>query len=106
VSDAEARGSYTESGVRFEIADCARNVQVEFPQHDVTARDSLKKARLLSRVLHDFERVLSAESEVAVARERERRAVRAGPPQASEWMVHIVAEIPGVDAAAARTAGV
>ncbi len=51
VPDTEgARGSYVESSVRFEIADCARNVQLEFPLHDVTARrNSLKKARLLSR---------------------------------------------------------
>jgi hypothetical protein len=51
VPDTEgARGSYVESSVRFEIVDCARNVQLEFPLHDVTARrDSLKKARLLSR---------------------------------------------------------
>ena len=104
VPDTEgARGSYVESSVRFEIADCARNVQLEFPLHDVTARrNSLKKARLLSRAIHDFERALTAESEVAAARERERRAVRAGSPQASEWMVHVVAEIPGVDAAAER----
>jgi len=43
----------------------ARNVQLDFPQHDATAgRNSLTKARFLSRALHDFERALTAESEV------------------------------------------
>jgi hypothetical protein len=104
VSDTEgARGSYVESSVRLEIADCARNVQLEFPLHDATVRrNSLKKARILSRALHDFERALTAESEVAAARERDRNAVRVGSAQASEWMVHVLAEIPGVDAAAER----
>jgi hypothetical protein len=58
VSDTEGEGgSYVESNVRFEIADCARNVQLEFPLHDAAAcRNSLRKARLLSSVLHEFER--------------------------------------------------
>jgi hypothetical protein len=35
VPDTEGEGgSYVESNVRFEIADCARNVQLEFPLHD------------------------------------------------------------------------
>lgn len=51
VPDTEgARGSYVQCGVRFEIADCARKVQLEFPWHDATGRrNGLKKARLLSR---------------------------------------------------------
>jgi hypothetical protein len=101
VSDTDdAHGSYVESSVRFEIADCARKVQLEFPLHDATVRrNSLKKARLLSRTLHEFERALTAESEVAAARERERRVARARSVQASEWMVHVLAEIRRVDAA-------
>ena len=48
VPDTEgARGSYVESSVRFEIADCARNVQLEFLLHDAAARrNSLRKARV------------------------------------------------------------
>ena len=39
VPDTEgAPGSYVESSVRFEIAHCARNVQLEFPLHDAAAR--------------------------------------------------------------------
>jgi hypothetical protein len=104
VPDTEgARGSYVESSVRFEIVDCARNVQLEFPLHDVTARrDSLKKARLLSRGPSRLRARPDRRIGGRAARERERRAVRAGSPQASEWMVHVEAEIPGVEAAAER----
>ncbi|MGH2595179.1 MAG: hypothetical protein ACRDH7_04370 [Actinomycetota bacterium] len=100
VPDSEgARGSYVESSVRFEIADCARNVQVEFPLHDAAARrNSLRKARLLSSVLRDFERALSAEAKVAAARERDRRSLRASSPEATEWMVHVVADVSEPDA--------
>ena len=100
VPDTEgARGSYVESSVRFEIADCARNVQLEFPLHDAAARrNSLRKARLLSSVLQEFERALSAEAKVAAARERDRRSLRACSPDATEWMVHVVADVSGPDA--------
>jgi len=99
VSDTEGeRGSYAESNVRFELADCVRNVQLEFPLHDAAARgNSLRKACLLSQALHDFERALAAEAHVAAARERDRRAVRTRVPQTSEWMVHVLAQIPGLD---------
>jgi hypothetical protein len=99
VPDTEgARGSYVESSVRFEIADCARNVQLEFPLHDAAARrNSLRKARVLSSALQEFERALSAEARVAAARERDRRSLRAGSPDATEWMVHAVAEVSAPD---------
>lgn len=97
-------GSYVESHVRFEIADCARNVQLEFPLHDAAARsNSLRKARLLSQALQDFEKALAAEAEVAAAREREHQAIRARPRQQTEWMVHVLAEVPGLDPEAERT---
>jgi len=39
VPDTEGvRGRYVDSTVHFEIADCARNVQLEFPLHDAAAR--------------------------------------------------------------------
>jgi hypothetical protein len=100
VPDTEgARGSYVESSVRFEIADCARNVQLEFPLHDAAARrNSLRKARLLSWVLQEFERALSAEAKVAAAREPDRRSLRASSPDATEWMVHVVADVSAPDA--------
>jgi hypothetical protein len=93
------RGSYLESSVRFEIADCARNVQLEFPLHDAAARrNSLRKARLLSSVLQDFELALSDEAKVAAARERDRRSLRASSPDATEWMVHVLADVSALDA--------
>jgi hypothetical protein len=100
VSDTEGEGgSYVESNVRFEIADCARNVQLEFPLHDAAARrNSLRKARLLSSALEEFERALSAEAKVAAARERGRRALRASAPVATAWMVHVVADVSAPDA--------
>jgi hypothetical protein len=100
VPDTEgARGSYVDSSVHFEIADCVRNVQLEFPLHDAAARrNSLRKARLLSSVLQDFELALSAEAKVAAARERDRRSLRAGSPDATEWMVHVVADVSALDA--------
>lgn len=92
-------GSYVESHVRFEIADCARNVQLDFPLDDAAARrNSLRKARLLSQALQDFEKALAAEAELAAVRERERRAIRARPREQTEWMVHVLAEVPGLDA--------
>jgi len=100
VPDTEsARGSYVESSVRFEIADCARNVQLEFPLHDAAARrNSLLKARLLSSVLQDFERALSAEAKAGAARERNRRSLRTSSPEAAEWMVHVMADVSAPDA--------
>jgi hypothetical protein len=100
VPDTEAaRGSYVESSVRFEIADCARNVQLEFPLHDAAARrNSLRKARLLSSLLQHFERALSAEAKVTAARERARRSLRASSQDATEWMVHVVADVSAPDA--------
>lgn len=100
VSDTEGEsGSYVESNVRFEIADCARNVQLEFPLHDAGARrNSLRKARLLSSVLQDFELALSDEAKVAAARERDRRSLRASAPEATAWMVHVVADVSAPDA--------
>jgi len=87
------RGSYVEPAVRFEIADCVRNVQLEFPLQDESARrNSLQKARLLSKALQDFELALAAEAELAAAREHERTAVRTHRPQATEWMVTEFAE--------------
>ena len=99
VSDTEGEdGSYVESHVRFEIADCARNVQLEFPLHDAAARrNSLRKARLLSSVLQDFELALSDEAKVAAARERDRRSLRASSPEATDWMVHVVADVSAPD---------
>jgi hypothetical protein len=90
VPDTEGEGgSYVETNLRFEIADSARNVQLEFPFHDAAARrQSLWKARLLSSVLQEFERAVSSEAEVAVARERDRRSLRASAPEATAWMVH------------------
>jgi len=100
VSDTEDEGgSYVESPVRFEIADCARNVQLDFPLHGADARrNSLRKARLLSSALQDFERALSAEAKVAAARERDRRSLRASSTDATEWMVNVVADVPALDA--------
>jgi hypothetical protein len=99
VPDTEGEGgSYVESNVRFEIADCARNVQLEFPLHDAAARrNSLRKARLLSSALQEFERALSAEAKVAAARERDRRSLRASSPEATDWMVHVVADVSAPD---------
>jgi hypothetical protein len=56
VSDTEDdTGSYVESHVRFEIADCVRNVQLDFPLHGADARrNSLRKARLLASALREF----------------------------------------------------
>jgi hypothetical protein len=75
------------------------NVQLEFPLDDAAARrNSLRKARLLSSALQDFERALNAEAKVTAARERDRRSFRARPPEAAEWMVHVVADVSALDA--------
>lgn len=92
-------GSYVESDVRFEIADCARNVRLEFPLHDAPSRrNSLRKARLLSSALKQFERALAAEAKIAAARERTRRELRSRSPHVTEWMVHVEADVAGLDA--------
>jgi hypothetical protein len=100
VSDTEDdTGSYVESHVRFEIADCVRNVQLDFPLHGADARrNSLRKARLLASALREFEQALAAEAKVAAARERARDALRASSVPVTEWMVHVEAEVPGLDA--------
>ncbi len=100
VSDTRGEaGSYVESHARFEIADCVRNVQLEFPLHDADARrNSLRKARLLSSALRRFEQALAAEAKVAAARERAREALRAHSANAAEWMVHVEADAPALDA--------
>jgi hypothetical protein len=38
--------------------------------------------------LDEFERAVSAEAKVAVARERDRRSLHASAPEATAWMVH------------------
>jgi hypothetical protein len=58
----------------------------------------LRKARLLPSVLQEFERALSAKAKAAAARERDRRALRAGAPEAMAWMVHVVADVSAPDA--------
>jgi hypothetical protein len=89
VSDTQGEaGSDVESHVRFEIADCVRNVQLEFPLHDADVRrNSLQKARLFSSALRRLEQALAAEAKVATARERAREALRAHSANAAEWMV-------------------
>jgi len=102
VSDTEGEaGSYVESHVRFEIADCVRNVQLDFPLHDADARrNSLRKARLLTSGLRRFEQALAAEAKVAAARGRARDALRTHSEFAVDWMIHVEAEVPGLDASA------
>jgi hypothetical protein len=99
-TDGEA-GSYVESHVRFEIADCVRNVQLDFPLHGAAARrNSLRKARLLASAVREFEQALAAEAKVAAARDRARYALRGPAEQVVEWMVHVEADVPGLEAAA------
>lgn len=57
----------------------------------------MQKARLLSKALQAFELALAAEAELAAAREHERTAVRTHRPQATEWMVTVLARGVGVD---------
>lgn len=40
----------------------------------------------------------AAEAKVAAARERAREAVRSRAAQATEWMAHVVADVPALDA--------
>lgn len=86
-------GSYVEPHVRFELAACARSVDLDFPMHDATdRRNSVRKARLLADATARFAEALEAEADLAAERESERKATRAedrGPRKGMVgWMVH------------------
>jgi hypothetical protein len=86
-------GSYPEAHVRFELADCARSVALDFPLRDASdRRNSLRKARLLAEATARLVEALEAEADLAARRESERKAARAQDRRPRRdvvaWMVH------------------
>lgn len=55
--------------VHLEIADCSRQVSFDFPLYTRAERsNSVRKARMLAEVLHDFADALAIEAEIQAGR--------------------------------------
>ena len=62
------------TNIRFELADCSRQISLDFPMWTAADREnSVRKARLLTEALAEFADALAVEADLSAKRAKRRR---------------------------------